>query len=430
MSNTTPPQVIELTAPTTQDESAEDDITALFNEDTFETFRKFKEQERNRQEGYDDTRNNPSHTPDPTDESPSGLFKCHRQSFYKANGAPREDRHPYGIFKFGHDFEEFVEEWIEYLLQGYWNVLNTVNIEYETEVSHNDTSYDLNISGTTDPVILNPKGNPHTLFEVKTTGGLHHVEDDGINAHHKAQAHAYAEGLKRKFNLSEHPDIVFLYGCRETMDIELFEIEFDHSFWKEVKLWAHDNIEYQFHDELPPALLEDHPRLFQCKYCSFKERCGNVDPSTPRPYNMDIDEDDDEEDKSADSYWYDDTMPMNLKNKHEDIGARGFLPAKIYPIDVVISHLLIYDDIKLTPTLAAEYPVLVDNNQNHPHEEDRLTALYGECPQCDVYHWHCSNCNTTIPYHTIDWDGNIYSMPGCPNCEFNNIMRGPHPNEQ
>lgn len=138
-----------------------------------------------------------------------------------------------------------------------------------------------------------------------------------------------------------------------------------------------EQTEYEQAGELPPASPE---RDWECSYCSFKERCGKGDA----PFS--------------------------------DVGYDGLLPVfDGYNRQNVEDYLEAHDerDALLTPTLAHQFPELVD--------------VYG------AYDWGCSSCGESYPWDAVDWDGNTDSFPFCPACaESGDLMTlsGPEPHDQ
>lgn len=432
-------------ASTSDSDRVPDRFRSHFDGASFADWHAIQEMHRNAEDGYDDTRNDPSYTPDADTHSPSQLMNCHRMAYYKANNAPREDDLPFGIFKFGHDFEAYAQEFIETLIGDIDDaeVRNPVQIEYETEDG-------LTITGSTDPVIFRD-GVPVALTEMKTSKNLHFVDEESFHDEkhqHKSQAHAYARGLQKQFDLDEPPAIFFIYGSRESLETLTFEIEFDEDFWDNEALdWAREQTEHRERDDLPDALPDDSDMDYMCGYCDFAERCGNYEPSSPAPgepsdmqsvysiirqvkrNELSVDEGGDMVKESVqngntDPYWYDNSIADEVQNTFDNEDVTGFLPLKEYPEDVVISHLLTYPEVKLTPTLAMQYPDLVDNDIE---PDDRLETLYGEVPQRKVHDWHCSECDTTVAFGETVWNGKFYSRPKCPDCDAD--MRGPRPSE-
>lgn len=384
-----------------------------FTEQDFTDWYTRREQQRNLEEGYGATRNDPSHTPDPDTHSPSNLLNCHRMSYYKAANAPQEEDSPNGIFKFGHDFESLIEEFLrEHVADSEHMILNPVHVEFEDD--------GLTFTGSTDPVLTDRQGNPEILFEVKTAKNLYWIREKGVRETHKAQAHAYAKGLQEKHDLDNPPQIIVIYGDREFLDVVTFEVDFDEDFWSTVTDWATEDTQYRDENALPPQIDPDSSKSFMCGYCDFKERCGGYEPDSPKPrvaHAMDGF-------VEIDDYWYDDTINTDIQNSNSNQPVHGFIPLTEYPEDAVISHLLTYPDVPLTPTLAMQYPNLVDNDV--PPAE-RIVHTYGAAPQRDVSDWTCDKCGETRPFGSLGWDGDVSNPPSCPEC--NEKMRGPLPEE-
>jgi len=377
-------------------------------EDAFNDWHLIQERNRNADEGYDDTRNDPAHMPAPEDQSPSNLLNCHRMSYYKARNTPREEKLPYGIFKFGHDFEAYAETFLqEQVSPEGTTVKNVERIDFENE--------DIRFTGSTDPVIFDDQTDkPLALFEVKTSKNLHFVRKGGVKTRHKAQSHAYARGLQEKYNLESPPPIFFIYGGREDLDVAMFEVEFDAEFWNdEVIEWAEQDTEYRNDVELPPALDPDGSKSYMCSYCDYAERCGNYEPSSESPNSSNYVE-------SVDDYWWDDSIDTDFQNTVSDMPPEGFLPL------AVIGHLASYPGVHLTPTLAVQYPELVDDG-SEPSE--RLMNVFGAAPQRPVEDFVCPKCLTSFPFEDFEWDGDFDDLPTCPDCPDDPPLRGPKPGE-
>lgn len=391
-----------------------------------------QERAKNASEGYDETRNDPSYSHPPDVMSPSGILKCHRDVAYSTQNTPREERLPHGTFKFGNDFEDYVETFLEDLVEDSprYTIKNPLQIDYHEK--------DINITGSTDPVLFDTETNtPVALTEVKSTSNIFFVKRDGLKTRHKAQAHAYARGLQLQYDLDDSLPMFFIYGDSETLEVETFKIDFDWTFWVETVVpWMQDNKQFRESDELPPTVDEieelvelmdgrdydpDDPsdNHFMCGYCDYQERCGNYEPESKAPgvadYNSDIDD-----------YWWQDHVNRDFLNTSKDTLFEGFLPQLKYPEEVIVSHLASYDDVKLTPTLAHHYPQLYEHG---PEPDKRFYKLYGIAPQADVHDWVCEGCNSNFDYISIDWDGNLDSYPDCPNCN-NHSVHGPRPKSQ
>lgn len=390
-------------------------VRETLSERRFQDWHLKQEQKRNKREGYDDTRNDPTHMPDETDHSPSNILNCHRMSYYDAYNAPREDTLPYGIFKFGHDFEAYVESYLETQLSDTeLTVDNVIEIDYEYE--------GLSIAGTTDPVIFDSTGTPVALFEVKATKNTHYVRNGGVKERHLAQAHAYAKGLVEKFDLESPPPIFFVYGGREDLDVAFFEESFDTEFWSDTIVpWMHEDTSLRSQNELPPGVDPDGPKSFMCGYCDYAERCGNYNPSSESP-------DGDTYVENVDEYWWDDTIATDFQNTVSDFPAFGFVPLKQYPEDVVVSHLASYPDVKLTPTVANQFPEFVVGNDTEV--PSRVKDVYGVAPEREVTDWVCEKCMNSFAFEQFDWDGDFDELPSCPDCSSDDaVLRGAKPSE-
>jgi CRISPR/Cas system-associated exonuclease Cas4 (RecB family) len=298
--------------------------------------------------------NGPSSVPPPERHSPSSLLQCHRKIQYRQENAPEEQDDAEGILWTGRRVEEdivlpFLQEVVG-TEQIY--VRNSMWIDFTADIN----GHDIRIKGVTDPVLVDKNSNPLMPTEVKTTSSLEYK--DSPNTHHRAQLHAYLAGLSDKSDqdLSEG---VLIYVSRETLEMKAFRIEFNPIFWRETVLsWAKTHTEYRLEDELSPA---DPEYDWECKYCSYRERCGKGD------------------------------------GPHANEGPEGFLPdVASYPREKVEEYLKAHDDAKLTATLAKEYPDLA---QHH-----------------DVRMWQCPGCSISFKNSDIEAEPGTRSRPLCPEC--------------
>lgn len=315
--------------------------------------------------------NGPSPPKDPERHSPSKLLQCHRKASYARQNAPREGTPPEGLFWIGSEFEEeVIVPFLQDITTPETYVTNSLWIDAEIVVDGTT----LQVRGSTDPAIVTAEADPLLLTEIKTTSSLDHLSEP--KEHHRAQLHAYLYALNDKY---EH-DIrigLIVYGCRKTLDIEVFHVEFDPDFWDDVVEWMGEQTGYEQAGELPPATPE---RKWECSYCSFKERCGKGDA----PFS--------------------------------DVGYDGLLPLFAeYDRQNLEEYLQAHDDrdARLTPTLAHAFP--------------NLAREYG------AYQWSCPACNATYGWDALDWNGDTDSPPNCPQCVESGklvTVSGPAPNEQ
>lgn len=347
-----------------------ENLLEAISEEGFRQWRHEREFARNIREGTPYF-NGPSQIKPATRHSPSSLLQCQRKTVYKELNGPEETGDPDGIFWFGSRFEEdvilpFLQDSVagknEYVTNSLW-----VDFTVKSEVG------DLQIKGSTDPVIVDSESKPLLLFEIKTKQSVENVESP--NRHHKAQAHAYMKGLSEKYdrNLSE---AIILYGSRTNFEIKPFHIEFDPWFWSQTVLnWTETHSTYRLNEELPPATPEYD---WECKFCSYQERCGQG------------------------------------TREFSNVGPTGLLPRfTAYPKRKLVEYLDAHDEAKLTPSLAHRYSSLVDE--------------YG------AFDWHCGRCGATRSWNAVDWDGDVTEPPRCPACSENGItslLAGPQPNEQ
>ncbi|WP_302083066.1 PD-(D/E)XK nuclease family protein [Salinibaculum rarum] len=406
-------------------DSIGDNLTERLSAQRFLDWQYSREQQRNLDDGYAN-RNDPTTKQDGKTHSPSSLLNCHRMNYYQDRGAPEEDPAPYGTFEFGHHFEEM---WETFLMQNIIGpnefVKNPLHIDFEEG--------DIRITGSSDPVLIDKRGKPFLITECKTTGSLHFVKRDGPKTKHKAQMHAYARGMQKKFNLEEPPAMCIVYAGRESFDVELFFVDFDVDFWEnEVLEHAEEETRYQLMDTLPPAVNDD--QQYMCGYCPFSKRCGNYKPGpyptkieggeNGRASNIGLNADEDWGTWIGDmDYHFDDTIADLVKDGFDEQPVKGFIPLKQYDEEAVIDHLQAHDDVQLTPTVATQYPWLL-NGVNVP---DRVVKTYGEIPKRDVHNWHCSSCENTKPFDANNWDGDFDTIPSCSAC--GETLRGPSPEE-
>lgn len=315
--------------------------------------------------------NGPSPSKDPNRHTPSKLLQCHRKAFYTRQNTPREGTPPEGLFWIGSKFEEqIIVPFLQSITTPDTYVTNSLWID--TEIDAGGTEY--YVRGSTDPVIVTAEADPVFVTEIKTTTSLDHLSEP--KPHHRAQLHAYLHALNEKHDHAI-TDGMIVYGSRTTLDIEPFYVEFNPAFWEDVVDWIQTQARYEQAGELPPA---DPEREWECNYCSFKHRCGQAD--TP----------------------------------YADIGIDGLLPLfDNYDRDNLTDYLDAHagEGSKLTPTLAHQYPDLVDT--------------YG------VYDWSCPRCDTVYEWDTVDWDGDTETPPKCPQCLTDGellTLSGPDPSEQ
>lgn len=302
--------------------------------------------------------NGASPSPETEKHSPSKLLQCHRKTRYYTQNAPKEGAQPQGLFWIGSKFEEEIA--VPYLLDTVTtrNTYVRNSMWIDTTATHEGTT--VRVKGVTDPVIVDSDGDPVLVTEIKTTSSLNYL--DGPKPHHKAQLHAYLYALDQEYDRSIR-DGVLLYGGRDTLDISAFHIAFDDRFWTEsVVPWMAEQTQYRVNDELPPA---DPVFDWECNACPFKHRCGQSDA----PFS--------------------DTM------------FTGLLPGVVeYRKQQLKEYFDAYPAAKLTPTLAHEYPELVDEH--------------------GVYDWECRSCETTFAWDEIDVET---ETPICEKCAENGDLR-------
>lgn len=434
MSNTTDKDDKD-TAPTpptsSQTVPLADELTSV----QFRTWWRNRLNRRHKAEGYPE-RAEIDHTPPAATISPSDLLGCHRWHYYSTRNAPSEEDTPHGTFEAGRRYEDIVESFIRSAAPSECLVENTVSIDFEVEVVGEGTG--LSISGTTDPVVYTQRGDPLLLTEVKQTDGLSYIKDDGPYTRHRAQAHAYARGLQANSARSSPPPICYAYGSRDTLEFHPVFEQFDHAFWEETVIpWVIQNAESQAKDELPPPVDDD--KQYMCQYCSFSNRCSHPDPG-PRPTRVDNLVDDLSESGQPESpyasvtdiigdveFWWSEQNDPNVVNKAPPSPAKGFVPCHRYSESAVISHLATHESVRLTPTVAAQYPFLAAHTDQSP--PDRLFAAYGVAPQRKVHDWVCPECQERYSYQQVEWDGALTNRPNCGSCRQLPSLRGPYPGE-
>lgn len=312
--------------------------------------------------------NGPSKFKKPGKFNPSGLLSCHRKSYYKKLNAPKEKEAPNAIFYIGSLIEEqLVEKFI------------SAEITDEKTYQQNDiwVSFtipsdlgDLELKGSTDPVIVDENGSAILPTEIKTTSDTDYLS--GAKETHKAQAHAYMIGLSKKYDRMIDRAVLMYIGRNNQFDPVRYILDFDREFWQErVIEWMKTNTYYHTFGQLPPGEPE---RNWECDYCDFQNRCG----------------------KGED--FYGNERPV------------GFLPLFEYPKSRVEEYLQAHDSAKLTPTLAHQHP--------------DLTEEYG------VYEWECEACGSTYKWDEISWTPGD-KPPKCPECRpENEYLQGPDPKDQ
>ena len=303
--------------------------------------------------------NGPSSVPEPERHSPSRLLKCHRQVSYQQCNAPEETSDPDGIFWIGSQFEEeLVFPFLERAITGTETyVQNSVWIDFRVERK----GVELRIKGETDPLIVDHEAVPILPTEIKTKSTVENTTSP--NRSHRAQLHAYMVGLSKKYDIDLR-DGVILYGSRDTLDVKVFHVEFDQTFWEEVVLeWASNHTQYRLKNKLPPAEPEYD---WECKFCSYRERCGQGE------------------------------------SEYRDFGPLGLLPGHDYPREKVAEYLEAHGSESLTPKLAEEYPELAEQ--------------YG------VISWWCRKCDSSFAWETVDRTNKSDSKPLCPKCAEENRL--------
>ncbi len=348
-------------------ESDSPDITRYLGQLSAQSFRQWYREREYRQniENGKPYFNGAASVPDPEQHSPSQLLQCHRKTVYRQENAPEENSDPAGIFWFGTRFEEDIifPFFREVLTEDGTYVRNSVWVDYTIQTDAGDIC----IKGSTDPLIVDADAVPILPTEIKTKASLENV--DSPNRHHRAQFHAYMHGLCEKYDIELNGGVI-LYGSRESLDVQSFYVEFDQDFWDEtVTEWARSHTEYRLKDTLPPA---DPEYSWECKFCDYRQRCGKGN------------------------------------SEHTDRGPRGFLQGvEDYPREKVIGYLEGHPQERLTPSLASQYPDLVD--------------VHG------VRDWYCKSCESEL--NSVDHIGleEVSALGGCATTRSRQRNRGRAP---
>lgn len=295
--------------------------------------------------------NGPPNRPDTNRHKPSLLIRCHRYAFYKRRNAPKESASPDGLFWFGSEFEEqVILPFLQDVSPDHLFVQNSVWTDSEIDVG----DIELIVKGMTDPVLVTEQGDPVLVTEIKTSSSIENRTEPA--EHHKAQLHAYLNGLRDQFD-RDIPGVI-VYISRDTLDLKAFSVNFDSGFWKdEVVEWMRTQTTFEEANELPPASPQHD---WECKFCDYRARCG----------------------KTNDPF--------------QDLGTKGFLTLFEYPEESVWEHVEAHDDVQLTPTLASLHPDVAAENE--------------------VNQWSCPSCSTKYHWDELDWDGDVDDPPVCPVC--------------
>jgi len=297
--------------------------------------------------------NGPSRIPPAEKHSPSSLLQCHRKVYYRQANAPAEQDEPRGIFWTGTHFEEDVI--LPYLQDVVHDadayVRNSLWVDFEETVDGETIRF----KGATDPCIVDRQSVPILPTEVKTKEEVSYLTEP--NRHHRAQVHAYMRGLSEKYD-REVDEAVVIYGSRKKLNVRTFRVAFDKEFWEDVVDWASRHTEYRGREELPPA---DPEYGWECQFCDYRHRCGQSE----EPY--------------------------------ENESPRGFLAGfDDYPRERVVEYLRAHDDARITPTLAAEFPDLVES--------------------FEVEEWACPRCQSRYAWDSSEVNADGSSSPVCPTC--------------
>ena len=139
-------------------------------------------------------RHTPASLTPPTRHAPHRLLQCHRKTYYATQNAPKEDHRPTGIFWAGTRIEEdivmsFLEDIATETTDPPAYVQNSMWVDYQVDAQAGD----LQVRGSTDPVVCTRQGDPLLPTEVKAKESLDssHDNDPTPAEHHRAQLHAY-----------------------------------------------------------------------------------------------------------------------------------------------------------------------------------------------------------------------------------------------
>lgn len=289
----------------------------------------------------------------PRRHSPSQLLQCSRKIFYRQLNAPPESGEPTGIYWFGSELEEqLILDFLESVAGEEEYITNSIWVSF----TENTDAGEIEIRGATDPVIVDREAEPVLITEVKSKRNLDNLQSP--DRHHKAQTHAYMRGLTEKYD-QEVSEAVIIYVSRTTLDLQSFRIPFDTEFWEEVVLdWIESHTTRRLQNELPDA---DPGFDWECNFCSYKERCGQG------------------------------------SSGYNDQGPVGFLPSYgDYPRENVVEHIEAHPGIKLTPTLAEQYPDLVN--------------------EFGVVSWTCPDCSSNFAWNKFSVGPSETIHPICPDC--------------
>lgn len=348
--------------------------------------------ERNIEENHPE-RNDPGHSWPIGRVEPHQLGNCKRKWIYQWLNAPSEEADPHGIFAIGHYIEEeIIEPWLRDFVEPDHTIDNAIHVSVDVKeipVTDSDeqpnlpdidsnTAIDvpddlgvnqpddsepivgadsmcLTVAGSTDPAIVDPEsGDILALTEVKSTGSIDRIDEP--KRMHMLQLHAYMKAL----GITD--GYVIYVDRNELLNPKVFEVTFDPDVWDRVTEWVEETVAYAAAESLPPA---DPPEGWMCNYCEYSNRCGE-----------------------------------GRSNLAADMGVRAFVPGYTeYPKNKVEDHLTAFPDVKLTPSLALEYPELAETH--------------------DVADWCCPNCTATFAYtedHFDSFENENFATPSCPAC--------------
>ena len=218
---------------------------------------------------------------------PSKTYKpssmnCMRKSYYTITGATSDEcERSYisiGTCNSGSDIHERIQKAVANMKENgmdceYVDVaefvkgrstLNAVEViskqGMETKLFH----HDLNMSFLCDGIIKY-KGK-YYILELKSESSNKFWNRKNVDESHYMQAKAYCTALK----LSE---VIFVYICRDNLQMKSFMYKVTPSMKKEVKEYVATCNEYIVKKQVPPK-NEDRKK---CQYCEYKEQCRKDD---------------------------------------------------------------------------------------------------------------------------------------------------------
>ncbi|RDZ64213.1 Dna2/Cas4 domain-containing protein [Haloferax sp. Atlit-12N] len=309
--------------------------------------------------------NGPPRVPEANRHNPSSLLQCHRKVFYRQLNAPSERRSPRGTFWFGSKLEvEILFRFLSSTAQetGLY-VANDLRVDYEIQTGEET----LHIKGSTDPVFVDPEGDPLLVTEIKTKSDRAMKRLEAPDQTHLAQIHAYMYGLSEHYE-QDISDGAIIYVDRTSLLVKSFQVEFDPQFWDDlVVAWAREHTRFRTAGQLPP---EEPHFEWECSYCEYRLRCGQGNDNC------------------------------------SDAGVVGFVEGVEYPRDSVEKHIEAWPEAELTPTIAAAYPDISN--------------------RASTTSWSCECCSSEFAHESVEAEVE-YVSPLCPRCLDRGVPAELHP---